>query len=84
MPVNIIHIKQDIIKVRKVGNIMENKCFPNPMSVIVQFHFKKMSYFTMILPKQIGIVSKGAEHAGKIPRNQKTEVKLWLNAIVAL
>lgn len=43
-----------------------------------------MSYFTMILPKQIGIVSKGAEHAGKIPRNQKTEVKLWLNAIVAL
>ena len=54
------------------------------MSVKYNFIKKNMSYFTMILPKQIGIVSKGAEHAGKIPRNQKTEVKLWLNAIVAL
>lgn len=38
----------------------------------------------MILLKQTDIVSKGTEHAGKISRNKKTEIKLWLNAIVAL
>lgn len=38
----------------------------------------------MILPKQIDIISKGAEHAGKISINKKTAIELWLNAIVAL
>lgn len=54
------------------------------MSVTVQFHLKKNHELLYRDIPQTGIVSKGAEHARKIPRNQKTEVKLWLNAIVVL